>query len=101
MVVAFSPAEGFVLVPDECPDCDVPLYDTGCAAPNCHGRTCMDCGIGCDIEIASEDGRCATAIAEELPEDALARINEERAAWGLSTFDADGNRVEGSTKRQA
>lgn len=101
MAVAFDPTEGFLIVPDECQECGVPLYDTGCAAPGCVGRTCMDCGRGCDIEIAPEDGLCAMAIAEESQEDALARINEERAACGLATFDADGNRIENSTEEQA
>ena len=101
MAIAFDPVGGLVIIPDECPNCGKPLYDTSCAAPDCHGRVCMDCGIGCDIEVDPEDGVCATAIAEESQEDALARINEERAACGLATFDADGNRIENSTEEQA
>ena len=77
-------AEEFAIASDECPDCDSPLYDTGCDAPGCLARCCMQCGTGCDIEFAPEDGRCATALAEEDDDDRAERINRERAAFGLS-----------------
>lgn len=101
MAVAFDPTQGFVVVPDDCRDCGTPLYDTGCSVPGCDGRYCLKCGTGCDREIEPQDGLCAQAAANESPEDALARINEERAAFGLPTYDADGNRIEKTTKEQA
>jgi hypothetical protein len=77
-------AEEFAISPDDCEDCGEPLYDTGCDAPGCQGRCCMDCATGCDIEIIGEGGRCATALAGESDEDYDARVNAERAAFGLS-----------------
>jgi hypothetical protein len=79
---------GLAIVPDECPDCGQPWYDTGCAAPGCLGYCCMDCGTGCDIEFDPDAGRCANAIAEEGDEEAEARVNRERAAFGLSPLTA-------------
>lgn len=73
----------FVIDSDNCEDCDEPLYDTGCDAPGCPGRCCMDCATGCDLESMPETGRCATATAEESEEDYDARCNAERVAWGL------------------
>lgn len=37
---------------------------------------------GCDIEL-SDSGRCAQAMASESEEDKDARIERERASWGL------------------
>jgi hypothetical protein len=68
---------------DHCGDCGQPLYDTGCDALGCNGYCCFNCGTGCDIDLA-DDGRCATALAEESDEDYTDRVNAERAAWGLS-----------------
>ena len=68
---------------NHCPDCEEPLYDTGCDAPGCRGFECTNCGWGCDSETAPEDGRCARARAEESGEDYEERINAERAAFGL------------------
>ena len=78
--------DAFVIESDDCGDCHQPLYDTGCDAPSCNGRCCMDCGTGCDIEFvtAEQGGRCASALAEESDEEFGARINRERAAFGLS-----------------
>jgi hypothetical protein len=68
---------------DTCADCGQPLYDTGCGAADCPGLTCLDCCIGCDIETAPEGGQCAQTIAAETEEERAARIDRERAAWGL------------------
>jgi anaerobic selenocysteine-containing dehydrogenase len=76
-------AEGFAIAPDDCEGCGEPLYDTGCDAPGCLGRCCMQCGTGCDIEFVPEDGRCATALDDEGDEEYADRINAERAAFGL------------------
>ena len=59
------------------------LYDTGCDAPGCRGYVCYGCGTGCDIEADPEHGQCATALAAESDEDYDARIDAERAAFGL------------------
>ena len=75
--------QGFAVDPDYCPDCESPLYDTGCDAPGCTARCCTDCGTGCDIEIAQDAGRCAQALADEDDEAYEARIAAERAAFGL------------------
>lgn len=84
MPIAYDDEEGFVVIPDDCPDCNQPLCDTGCDAPGCPGRCCMDCGTGCDLDFLGDEGECARAIADESPEDHLARVNRERAAFGLS-----------------
>jgi hypothetical protein len=76
-------AEEFAIGPDNCPECEEPLYDTGCDAPGCSSRCCMDCGTGCDIEVNPDGGRCAAALAEESEEDRDARFDAERAAFGL------------------
>lgn len=77
-------AESFAFLPAKCQHCGGELWDTGCDAPRCDSRLCPECGAGCDIEIEPETGRCATALAEESDEDYTARINGERAAFGLS-----------------
>lgn len=77
-------AGSFAFLPAKCQDCGGPLYDTGCEARGCDARLCPECGTGCDIEIEPDTGRCATALAEESDEDYTARINGERAAFGLS-----------------
>lgn len=84
MVVAYDDETGgFVIDPDFC-DCGEPLADTGCDAPGCSGRSCVECGTGCDIEFAPDDGRCARRLAEESDEEYEARIDRERSAFGLS-----------------
>lgn len=75
--------EDFDISPDNCQDCGDPLYDTGCDAPGCQGRSCVSCGTGCDIEVAPETGRCASALAEEPEDDRQVRFDKERAAFGL------------------
>lgn len=77
-------AEGFAVMADDCGICGEALYDTGCDAPGCQGRCCMECGTGCDIEFAPEDGQCATTLAAEDDDAYAARVNAERAAFGLS-----------------
>lgn len=67
----------------ECPECDTPVYDSACDAPDCPGLGCQMCGWGCDLDFAGSDSRCAAALAAETPEDQGARIAEERAAYGL------------------
>jgi len=79
----------FVIIPDECPDCDADLYDSGCDAPSCPGRGCQECGWGCDLDFAGGDGRCAQALADEDDGDRAARIDAERAAFGLSPLHGD------------
>jgi hypothetical protein len=74
--------------PGEC-KCGQPWYDTGCAAPGCLGQWCPDCGGGCDIEVAPDDGTCASAIDAESDQEAGERINRERAAFGLRPIDAE------------
>ncbi len=74
-----------VIVPDECPDCGYPRYDTGCDAPGCHGAAFMCCGTGCDNGLIP-GGRCETALAEEDGDDRAERIDRERAAFGLPTL---------------
>lgn len=89
MVVRYH-TTGFTIDPDDCPDCGQPLYDTGCDAPDCTGRCCFDCGTGCDLELAPEGGQCAQALDAESDEERQERINEERAAAGLSPITAEG-----------
>ena len=79
---------GLALQSEFCEDCTRPLYDTGCDAPGCHGLCCMECGTGCDIDL-DDTGRCATALAGESDEDYDARVNAERAAFGLSPLAAE------------
>lgn len=76
-------ADSIVTDPDTCTSCGGPWYDTGCSAPGCTATCCMDCGIGCDIEVDSVRGACAQALAAESEEDRAARIDRERAAFGL------------------
>lgn len=83
-----SIADSFVIDSDTCGNCGEPLYDTGCAAPGCTATCCMDCGIGCDIEVDNLDGACARALAEESEEDQAERIDRERAAFGLPPVSA-------------
>ncbi len=64
-----------------CPDCDAPMYDTGCDAPGCRGWQCADCGTGCDQGYPGS--RCDAAIAGEGDEEYAARVNAGRAAFGL------------------
>lgn len=74
------------LLSDDCPDCEQPLHNTGCVAPGCDGLACQGCGAGCDYGVVSAQagGQCATALAAESTADRRERINEERAAFGLS-----------------
>ena len=74
---------GFVRVPDDCPDCGEPLYDSGCDAPGCLGRGCQGCGWGCDLDFAGDLSDCAAAIEAESPDVRDARVDAERAAYGL------------------
>lgn len=83
-------AEEFMIGPDDCPDCNEPLYDTGCDAPGCQGRCCMNCGTGCDLELMGEEGRCATALTEESDGEYEARVDAERAAFGLPPVHSGG-----------
>lgn len=84
MAITYDTETGsFAATPDFCDACGSPLYDTGCNAPGCLSRCCMDCGTGCDIEIDPEHGTCATALAEEDDEDYGAPFAAERAAFGL------------------
>lgn len=86
MAITFDQeAGGLVVTPDDCPDCQNALYDTGCDAPNCQGRTCLNCGTGCDVETAlSGESACEAATRAESDEDYLARTNAHRAAFGLA-----------------
>jgi hypothetical protein len=69
-----------------CPECEETgtLSDTGCDAPGCRGWQCIECGWGCDVDTNPDGGRCAAAQAAESDEDHTARVNGERAAFGLS-----------------
>jgi len=75
---------------DDCESCGSPnYYDTGCAAPGCMGRYCTDCYAGCDIEARSFGrSRCEDALDAESDEEAAARVNAERAAFGLTPIQA-------------
>ena len=84
MPIYYDDDAGVLAIGSEyCGDCGAALYDTGCAAPACRGYVCYGCGTGCDIEADPEHGRCATALAAESAEDHDARIDAERAAFGL------------------
>ncbi len=88
MTIRFdTDADSFVIDPDHL-DCGHPRYDTCCDAPGCPGSCCWECGTGCDAEF-DKNGRCATAKAAESDEDHTARINRERAAFGLSPIDEE------------
>lgn len=76
----------YVVIPDECPDCDEPLYDSGCDAPGCHGRGCQGCGWGCDWDFAEGNGRCGQAAEAEGGEERDSRVNAERVAFGLDSL---------------
>ena len=82
-------SERFFIESGHCEYCHEPMYDTGCDAPGCTGYQCRECGAGCDIEVAPEDGRCAQALAEESGEEYTERVNAERAAFGLSPVQVD------------
>lgn len=71
----------FTIEPNVC-GCGSPLYESGCTAPGCSGRGCQECGTGCDLDFV-DDGRCATALAEEDDDERDERLNRERAAFGL------------------
>ena len=89
MPIFYDDDAGVLAIGSEyCGDCGAALYDTGCDAPGCRGYCCFGCGTGCDIEVDPEAGRCATALAEESDEDYTARVNAERAAFGLSPLTA-------------
>lgn len=88
MPVMYDPATGFIIAPNHCEDCGEPLYDTGCDAPGCRGFSCPDCGTGCDRDFP--DGRCASALKSESGEEYTARINAERAAFGLKPLTGEG-----------
>lgn len=89
MPVMYHPDDGFTIAPDHCEDCGEPLHDTGCDAPGCHGFSCPDCGTGCDRDI-DPDGQCASALGDESDEEYTARINAERAAFGLRPLSGEG-----------
>jgi hypothetical protein len=78
----------FAVASEFCGECEEPLYDTGCDAPGCLGYRCVNCGTGCDIDIAPEDGTCAGRVASESDEEYTERVNAERAAFGLSPLAA-------------
>jgi hypothetical protein len=83
MPVYYDENLGELAIGSETCECGEPLCDTGCDAPCCAGYRCIDCGTGCDLDL-DDTGRCATALAEESDEDHDARVNAERAAFGLS-----------------
>lgn len=90
MVVYFDDTAGQIKIGEDYCDEGHPLYDTGCGASGCNARCCMECGTGCDIEFAPTDGECALATAGESDEDYNARVNRERAAFGLSPITEGG-----------
>ena len=83
MPIIYDEESDSLAVASETCECGKPYYDTGCDAPGCRGFCCLDCGTGCDIDF-DDTGRCATALAGESDEDYDARVNAERAAFGLS-----------------
>jgi hypothetical protein len=90
MTVYFdSTTDALAVAADNCGTCGQSLYQSGCTARGCNGLGCEDCGLGCDLDFvsAAEGGRCATALAQEPEQDREARINAERAKFGLSPTD--------------
>lgn len=86
-------AETFAVSPDHCPNCDdgeQDLYtarnDTGCDAPGCSAARYDCCGTGCDSGLPGS--RCDAAADAESDEEREARIDRERAAFGLSKVSA-------------
>lgn len=78
----------YMLIPDHCPQCDRPAYDSGCGAPGCLGMGCRDCNWGCDLDFVDEaDSRCARASAAEDREVQTRRLSAERAAFALGEVD--------------
>lgn len=75
----------FVIDPGVCP-CGDDLVVTQCDAPDCNAQACETCGTGCDFDALSveDGGRCAAASAAMTEEERAARINAERAAFGLT-----------------
>ena len=90
MPIYYDEGAGMLAIGSEnCGDCGEPLYDTGCDAPGCRGYCCMDCGTGCDIETSPAHGSCIAALTGESDEDYDARVNAERAAFGLPPVSED------------
>jgi hypothetical protein len=83
MPIIYDEESGGLTVASETCECGEPLNDTGCDAPGCNGYRCSDCGTGCDLDF-DDTGRCWTAMASESGEDYSARVDAERAAFGLS-----------------
>jgi hypothetical protein len=46
-----------------CMSCDSAMEWTACHAPFCRGYRCLNCGAGCDLNEAPDDGACVTALA--------------------------------------
>jgi hypothetical protein len=89
MPIIYDEESGGLAVASETCECGEPYYDTGCDAPGCNGYRCIDCGTGCDLDF-DDTGRCWTAMASESDEDYSARVNAERAAFGLSPIATEG-----------
>lgn len=91
MAIGFNDKSGFVIVLDQCPDHGDWRYDTGCSAPGCNAAYFTCCPEdGCDIE-NGDDSRCVKALAAESEQDQAARIDRERAAFGLPSMSGEGN----------
>lgn len=85
--------EEFGTSPDQCPDCGPDgdwRYDTSCAAPGCSGAQYGCCGRGCDTGLPGS--RCDAAAEAESVEDRDARIDRERAAFGLAPLSGEGEK---------
>lgn len=80
MPIGFNVNDGFYIQSPTC-ECGGPLEETGCDAPGCRALACEDCGTGCDRGFPGS--RCDEAAEQESDEDYTARVNAERAAFGL------------------
>lgn len=64
----------------DCPDCGVPMYDTGCPRPlnECLGYGCQGCGYGCDRELVPDEDSNCIASTPPMDEDELEDVVTDR-----------------------
>lgn len=66
-----------------CGLCDSAMEWTACHAPLCRGYRCLNCGAGCDLYAAPENGECALSLAN-LPLPLVREIRDERIRLSLA-----------------